>query len=115
KNFELFSGLSYESVRINTDFTFYLPIVVQYQLGLIWLDDNGTPDKFDDDFFRKNPELGYNGDPFGAMNKNVIISDENVKFTFGGILNLGNFSIYADYNIGKINILTFGLLYKFDF
>ncbi len=115
RNFELFSGLSYESIHINTDFTYYLPIVVQYQLGLIWLDDNGTPDKFDDDFFRKNPELGYNGDPFGAMNKNVIVSDKNLKFTFGGILNLGKFSIYGDYNIGKINILTFGLLYKFDF
>ncbi len=114
KNFELFSGLSYEKININTDFTFYLPIVVQYQLGLIWLDDNGTPSDFSDDFFRKNPELGYNGDPYGAMNKNVIISDNNLKFTIGAVLNLGNFSAYADYNFGKIDILTFGFLYKFD-
>lgn len=114
KNFEIFSGISYESIHINTDFTYYLPIVVQYQLGLIWLDDNGTPDNFSDDFFRKNPELGYNGDPFGAMNKNVVISDENWKFTIGGLLSFGNFSAFVDYNFGKIDILTFGILYKFD-
>ncbi len=114
KNFEIFSGFSYEFVNINTDFTYYLPIVVQYQLGLIWLDDNGTPDVFTDDFFRKNEEQGYNGDPYGAMNKNVILSDKNLKFTIGAIINLGNFSAVVDYNFGKIDILTFGLLYKFD-
>jgi len=114
KLFEVFAGLSYERVNINTDFTYYLPIVVQYQLGLIWLDDNGTPDNFSDDYFRKNPELGYNGDPYGAMNKNVIISDDNLKMTIGTILNLGNFSAYVDYNFGKIDILSFGIQYKFD-
>lgn len=114
KNFELFSGISYEYININTDFTYYLPITVQYQLGLIYLDDNGTPDNFSDDYFRKNPELGYNGDPYGSMNKNVIISDKNIKFTIGGILKLGNFSAFADYNFGKIDILSFGILYKFD-
>jgi hypothetical protein len=114
KNFEVFSGFSYEYIHINTDFTYYLPITVQYQLGLIWLDDNGTPNDFSDDFFRKNPELGYNGDPYGAMAKNVIISDDNFKLTIGGLLNFGNFSLYADYNLGKVNIFSFGLMYKFD-
>lgn len=114
KNFEVFSGLSYEYIHINTDFTYYLPITVQYQLGLIWLDDNGTPNDFSDDYFRKNPELGYNGDPFGPMVKNVIISDDNLKLTIGGLFNFRNFSLYADYNFGKVDIFTFGLMYKFD-
>ncbi|MCX7908765.1 MAG: hypothetical protein N2560_04520 [Ignavibacteria bacterium] len=114
KVFELFSGISYEYIHINTDFTYYLPITVQYQLGLIWLDDNGTPDNFSDDFFRKNPELGYNGDPFGSMNKNVIVNDKNLKLSVGFIINLGNFSSYFDYNFGKIDILSFGILYNFD-
>jgi len=114
KNFEIYSGFSYEHLNINTDFTYYLPITVQYQLGLIWLDDNGTPEDYSDDFFRKNPELGYNGDPYGPMVKNVVLSDNNLKFTLGVVANFGNFATCLDYNIGKVNILSFGLVYKFD-
>ncbi|MCX7880364.1 MAG: hypothetical protein N2517_06860 [Ignavibacteria bacterium] len=112
---EFYSGFSHEKIHINTDFTYYLPITVQYQLGLIWLDDNGTPEYYEDDYFRKNPELGYNGDPFGAMNKNVIISDFNNKITLGLLLKLGNFATFFDFNFGKINIFSFGMSYKFNF
>lgn len=114
KNFLFYSGFSFERVNINTDFTFYLPITVQHQLGLMWLDDNGTPDDYSDDFFRKNPELGYNGDPYGSMVKNVIVSDKNYKFTFGILASFGNFATCLDYNIGKVNIISLGLMYKFD-
>ncbi len=114
KNFQFYTGFSYERVNINTDFTFYLPITVQYQLGLIWLDDNGTPENYSDDFFRKNPELGYNGDPYGSMVKNVIVSDKSLKFTFGILASFGNFASYVDCNIGKVNIISLGLMYKFD-
>jgi hypothetical protein len=112
--FELYSGLSYEHININTDFTYYLPITVQFQLGLIWLDDNGTPNDPSDDFFRKNPDLGYNGDPYGAMVKNVVLSDNNFKFTLGVVANFGNFATCLDYNFGKVDILSLGLVYRFD-
>lgn len=114
KYLEFFSGFSFESLEINSDYTFYLPAEIQYQLGLYYHYDNGTPEDYTDDYLATNPELGYTGDPYPPMNKNVIVRDNNWKWTIGAIGNFGVFSIFADYSISKINIFSFGLMYRFD-
>lgn len=114
KNFEFYSGLSFEKLEINSDYQFYLPATVQYQLGLYYHYDNGTPNDYNDDYLAPNPDLGYTGDPFPPMNKNVIVYDNNLKWTIGAIANFGSFSIFADYNFSKVNIFTFGISYKFN-
>lgn len=114
KNFEFFSGFSFENLEINSDYTFYLPAEVQYQLGLYYHYDNGTPDDYTDDYLAPNPDLGYTGDPYPPMNKNVIVRDNNWKWTIGAIGNFGAFSVFTDFSISKINIFSFGLMYRFD-
>lgn len=114
KNLEFFSGFSFENLEINSDYTFYLPAEVQYQLGLYYHYDNGTPEDYTDDYLAPNPDLGYTGDPYPPMNKNVVVRDNNWKWTIGAIGNFGAFSIFGDFSISKINIFSFGLMYMFD-
>lgn len=114
KGIEFYSGFSFERLEINSDYTFYLPATVQYQLGLYYHYDNGTPNDPTDDYLAPNPELGYTGDPYPPMNKNVVVRDNNWKWTIGAIGNFGPFAIFADYNISKVNIFSFGIMYRFD-
>lgn len=112
--FEAYSGLSYEMMHINSDYTFTLPRNVQYQLGLIYLYDDKDNNDPNDDVIGLNPELGYNGDPYGPMNQNVVVSDKNFKWTIGVLGNFDPMYVYLDFNLSKINIFTFGIMYKFD-
>ncbi|MGQ9818638.1 MAG: DUF6588 family protein [Candidatus Kapaibacteriales bacterium] len=114
KKLEFFSGVSFENLEINSDYTFYLPAEVQYQLGLYYHYDNGTPEDYTDDYLAPNPDLGYTGDPFPPMNKNVIVRDKNWKWTIGVIGNFGPFSLVVDFSLSKINIFSFALMYRFD-
>ncbi len=114
KYFEAYSGLSYEKLNINSDFTFELPRNVQLQLGLIYLYDDKDNDDPNDDIIGLNPELGYNGDPYGPMNQNVVLADNNLKWTIGILGNFDPMYVYFDFNLSKINIFTFGIMYKFD-
>ncbi len=101
-------------MHINSDYTFTLPRNIQYQLGLIYLYDDKDNDDPNDDIIGLNPELGYNGDPYGPMNQNVIVSDKNFKWTIGVLGNFDPMYVYLDFNLSKINIFTFGIMYKFD-
>ncbi len=110
KGIELFSGFSYETLSINADYTYYLPRNIQWRLGLIrLLDDKGDNDPSNDVFDK------INGDPFGAMVKNVIVSDKNFKWTIGAVFNAKPFSLIVDYSVSKFNVFSLGLMYEINF
>ena len=96
KGFIFYSGFAYEEIKINTDFTFYLPKELQRQLGLLPLDsDEPRPPMYPGD---QRPQY-----------TNAVFRDNAVKFTMGISKTFGSLGICLDYNISKFNIVTLGL------
>jgi len=96
KGFTFYSGFAYEEIKINTDFTFYLPKELQRQLGLLPLDsDEPRPPMYPGD---QRPQY-----------TNAVFRDNAVKFTMGISKTFGSLGICLDYNISKFNIVTLGL------
>ena len=96
KGFTFYSGFAYEEIKINTDFTFYLPKELQRQLGLLPIDsDDPRPPMYPGD---QRPQY-----------TNAVFRDNAVKFTMGVSKTFGSLAVCLDYNISKFNILTLGL------
>jgi len=96
EGFNFYTGFAYETISINTDFTFYLPKELQRQLGLLPLDsDDPRPPMYPGD---QRPQY-----------TNAVFKDNAVKFTMGISKTFGSLGICLDYNISKFNILTLGL------
>lgn len=96
KGFTFYSAFAYEEIKINTDFTFYLPKELQRQLGLLPLDsDEPRPPMYPGD---QRPQY-----------TNAVFKDNAVKFTMGISKTFGSLGICLDYNISKFNIVTLGL------
>lgn len=98
--FDIYTGCSYETININSTYSFLLPIETQWQLGLLEKD-------------HYEPTPGYPGD-HNPQKVKVSVSDNNFKWTVGVMKKLGNFRIYADYNVSKFNIFSAGIDYTFD-
>lgn len=99
EHFVLFSGLAYETVHINSEYIYELPIVVQRQLGLI---EEG----------KEEPTPGYPGDT-NPQKTNLELSNENFKFKIGAMAKFGPLGIVADYNLSNFNIFSFGIEWTF--
>lgn len=99
KIFTIYAGISYEKVNIESQYKYYLPVVVQWQLGLL---EQGNP----------NPTPGYPGDvnPQTAL---IKISDSQTRATLGISKEFYNFIISADINISKMVMIGATLGYKF--
>ena len=97
--FEIYVGFSYENLVINSKYTYYLPIEVQWQLGLL-------------DQYHPKPSPGYPGDQ-NPQYAELELKDINYKFVFGINKQIGPFCICLDYNISKFNIFTGGVMYNF--
>jgi len=98
KGWNFYGGFSYETIKIHTDFTYYLPKELQRQLGLLPLDsDDPRPPMYPGD---QKPQY-----------TNVTFTDNAVKFTMGLSRRFGPFGVFLDYNITKFNIFTFGIDY----
>lgn len=99
KLFTIYAGASYEKVNIESQYKYYLPVVVQWQLGLL---EQGNP----------NPTPGYPGDvnPQIAL---IKISDSQTRLTFGISKEFYNFIIAADVNISKMVMFGATLGYNF--
>ncbi len=105
---DVFTGLSLESLSINADFEYYLPVEVQAQLGLLRTGDvNGQPV-----IFPPEPEKGYPGDT-EPQKSNVTLSDFNVKWILGVAKDIGPVTVVADYSVSDFNIFSGGIIYNF--
>jgi hypothetical protein len=96
--FDIFAGIAYDNISIDATYTYTLPIEVQWELGLI---ERGL----------HVPTAGYPGDTQPQVAE-MTLKENNVKAVFGIAKDLSNLRLFLDYNIGKFNILQFGLSYK---
>jgi len=107
KNFwnsiDFYTGLSYDILNINTNYKYFLPVEVQFQLGLLELREiNGIPTIMPPD-----PANGYPGDTkpnFTTIN----LRNENIKWIIGARGTIGPFALYIDYSVSKFNIFSSG-------
>ncbi len=96
---DVYSGLSYEAISINSSYKFYIPMEQQQQLGLIRLVlppevAKAEPPEYPGD---TKPQTVY-----------YDLSDTNLKFIIGVAKPIGPVTIFLDYNISKFNIFTAG-------
>lgn len=96
--FDIFSGLSYETVNIKSTYTYLLPVEMQVPLKL--LDTN------------KSVSPGYPGDKQAQVSL-LELKSTNLKWVIGISKKIGNFALYADYSLSNFNIFTFGTSYTF--
>jgi hypothetical protein len=86
------------------DYTYYIPVEIQRQLGLL---DEG----------QEKPTDGYPGDQDPQVTQ-MNFSANQFKWKIGSKLDIGDFDIALDYSISDFNMLSLGVrytLYKPDF
>jgi hypothetical protein len=105
--FDFFTGLSFERIDIKAKFKFYLPVEIQGQLGLLetYNDEQGIR------HIIPYPTPGFEGDK-NPQTSEIEIDDFNIKWVIGLAKQIGPIVIYADYNISKFNIFSFGIEYR---
>ncbi|MCX8054111.1 MAG: hypothetical protein N3A67_00375, partial [Ignavibacteria bacterium] len=102
---DLYGGISYDYLDIDARFKYYLPVETQMQLGLLRYDpvlNKIMPPEPPD----------YPGDTKPQTTK-INLINRSWKATLGLNKSIGNFSVFADYNISRFNIFSAGIQYKF--
>ncbi len=103
---EVYTGLSFEQINITADYKYYLPVTLQWQLGLVKLDTVRNE-------LVADPENGYPGDT-KPQTSVVTLSDFNIKFILGLAKTIGPVTIYVDYNYSEFSIFSFGVQARFS-
>lgn len=85
---DVYTGLSYEKLFINSSYLFYIPIEIQRQI---------SPDYKD-----TKPQ-----------SVNLEVDDDNFKFVIGAKRDFGRLTVFVDYNVSKFDIFTGGIQYRF--
>jgi hypothetical protein len=98
--FEVYGGLSYDKISIDTRYTYYLPLELQWELGLL-------------DKPNKEPTPGYPGDN-KAQTTSLSLEEDNIKFSLGILKQFGDFNFFVDYSISKFNIFSAGASYRIN-
>jgi len=98
--FEVFAGVSYEFIDIETTYEYTLDSRVQQDLRETYMLSNEPSD----------PNYWVDNQPQIA---NIPISDDNFKFAFGLNRSLGPIDVFATYSISQFNILSFGVAANF--
>lgn len=114
---DVYGGLAVEMITIKSDYTYYLPIVLQWQLGMIdqeakdkdgnylSVDENGYPNN-------SQPTPGHPGDT-DPQTAHMELDDTNIKMILGVTKTIGPVAIFLDYNLSKFHMLTAGVEYRF--
>lgn len=108
---DVYAGASYETIDISSEYEYYLPIDIQWQLGMI------EPYQFEPTSYPPGSEKYPEGRDFPGDTKpqiaDIEIDDQNVKFTVGLHKKIGDFGIFADFSFSKINVFSGGVYYQF--
>ncbi len=97
--FTFYTALSYENVNIESTYKYYLPVVVQWQLGMLEQDST-------------KPTPGYPGDQ-NPQTAQIKVQDSQMRFTFGLSKEISNIILSLDGSFTKMFMLGFSLGYKF--
>lgn len=90
-------GGAWENIRIESEYTFVLPVQVQIQLGLLPENKQPTPEQPGD----TKPQV-----------VRPLFTDTNWKLTLGLAQPLGPVLLTLDGSVSKFPLLSFGLLYR---
>lgn len=112
---DAFGGISYESINIENNYTYYLSHQIQVELYGRY-DDRGDGDipKTSKEFSKEEIDEKANKDNKPQTDK-ITLDAEQLKFTFGLYSDLEDFDIYLAYSFSEFNIFNFGMSYKLDF
>ena len=108
KAFDIYAGLSFDYININSNYAFVLPIEVQLQLGLREAKQVGTDPDGNPIFELQPPSEEYPGDT-KVQNINLILHDHQIKGTVGVAKQFSYFKIFFEYNFGKFDVVAGGL------
>jgi len=97
--FTFYTALSYENVNIESTYKYYLPVVVQWQLGML---EQGIT----------KPTPGYPGDQ-NPQTAQIKVQDSQILFTFGFSKEISNIIFSLDGSVTKMFMFGFSLGYKF--
>lgn len=100
--FEAYGGLAYESVEIKSRYRYYLPVDMQWSLGMLQRYET-----------KPIPGDPYNQGDTQPQTTSINLNESSIKGVVGLSTTFYNVSIFLDYNISKFSIFTFGLAYKF--
>lgn len=101
---DIYTGLSYDMIDITSDYVYYLPIEMQWELGLI--------DKYSYENPNFDPTQGHPGDQ-NPQKATISLNDTNIKWVIGVSRQIGPVGIFLDFNMGKFNIFSGGVEYRF--
>ncbi|MFM8179139.1 MAG: DUF6588 family protein [Candidatus Kapaibacterium sp.] len=102
---EVYTGIDYAAVNINSSYTYVLPQEVQISLGLLGVDPVTRE-------IIKDPSRGWPGDDVKQVSRSTF-TDSMLKWTVGVQKSIGRFAVFADYSVSKFNLFTGGLSYRF--
>ncbi len=101
--FTAYSGLSFERIEVNTDYTYALPFETQIALNLLKETGPGQYEVVLPD---------YPGDT-APQTSSVTLEDNNLKFIAGMMYTFDPVSIFVDYSFSEFNIISGGLMVSF--
>lgn len=100
---EVYAGISYDKITVESKYEYLLPIEVQLKIGLLPApDEDGVI----------TPTLDQPGDD-RTQTTTITATNRAWKGTFGASARFSDFIFYLDYNIGVFNIVTAGIAYAF--
>ncbi|MBX3042272.1 MAG: hypothetical protein KIT33_08965 [Candidatus Kapabacteria bacterium] len=97
--FDVYTGISYETINITSKYKYLLPVEIQRELGLLDKD-------------QEYPTPGFPGDT-NPQTTELTIDASNLRWTIGIIKPIGNFDIFLDYSVSRFDILSGGIQYRF--
>jgi hypothetical protein len=106
--FDVYTGFSYDQIEIDTKFTYFLSKEVQGQVGLLQPVKDSQGNNID--FIKAE---GYPGDSSPQV-ASLLLNSNNFKWTIGLRKDIGDFAIFADYNVANFNIFSFGVQYTIN-
>lgn len=96
---DIFSGISFDRVNLQSTYTYVLPQEIQVSLGLL-------PGSKPGEKAEPTPEQPGDNRPQQSI---VNVEDTNVKWTIGATGQLGPIRFIVDYNISRFNIFSGGI------
>ncbi len=106
--FDMYAGLSYDYIKINSNYSFVLPMEVQLQLGLRVAKEVGKDKDGNPIYEVQPPSKEYPGDT-KVQNINLILDAHQIKGTVGVAKEFSIFKIFLEYNFGKFDVVAGGL------
>jgi hypothetical protein len=107
--FDVYAGISYDILNIDTKFTYTLSQEVQVSLGLLKRPEVELPPGT---VIQPDPANGYPGDT-RPQTSFLGLNSNQARFVFGLRKEIGNFSIFLDANISAFTVFSGGIAYVF--